>query len=197
MNFIMEARRLPWLFALDLLWHHTMKTFYDRCEQGQRDYDYKINAATRFYDRYWDRERADAGKYEVQPTSRARGTALVKIGESSREAYKVNIQERTCDCLAWQDRRVPCRHAFAAIEFFGEKAEDYAYSFITTEAYKSIYSGTLHPCPIDQVSPNEKILPPIPSGKKREGLKQLDIAVIHGIQKQEKPQGGREQMDLD
>jgi hypothetical protein len=34
-------------------------------------------------------------------------------------------------------------------------------------------------------------------GKKREGLKQLDIAVIHGIQKQEKPQGGREQMDLD
>jgi hypothetical protein len=168
MNFIMEARRLPWLFALDLLWHHTMKTFYNRYEQGKKDYDdYKTNMTTRFYDQYWDRERADAGRYEVQPTSRARGTALVKIGQTSREGYKVNIQERTCDCLAWQDRRIPCRHGFAAIEFFGKKAEDYAYSFISTEAYEFIYRGTLHPCPIDQVSPNEKILPPIPSGKKK------------------------------
>jgi hypothetical protein len=168
MNFIMEARRLPWLFALDLLWHHTMETFYNRYEQGRQHYDdYKTNTGTRFYNEYWDRERADAGRYEVHPTSRARGTALVKIGQTSRQAYKVNIKEETCDCLAWQDRRVPCRHAFAAIEFFGAKVEDYAYSFITTDAYKFIYHGTLHPCPIDQVSPNDKILPPIPSNKKK------------------------------
>lgn len=168
MNFIMEARRLPWLFALDLLWHHTMKTFYNRYEQGRRYYDdYKINQLTRFYDRYLVKERADAGRYQVEPTSRVRGTALVKIGQTSREAHKVNIREETCDCLAWQDRRVPCRHAFAAISFFGKKVEDYVYSFVTTEAYKSIYSGTLHPCPIDQVTPNEKILPPIVSDKKK------------------------------
>jgi hypothetical protein len=168
MNFIMEARRLPWLFALDLLWHHTMETFYKRYEQGRKDYDdYQVYSDTRFYSHYWDRERADAGRYEVQPTSRAHGTALVKIGQNSRKAYKVNIQERTCDCLAWQDRRVPCRHAFAAIEFFGAEAEDYAYNFTTTEAYEFIYRGTLHPCPIDQLSPNEKILPPIPSSKKK------------------------------
>lgn len=168
MSFIMEARRLPWLFALDLLWHHTMKTFYNRYEQGRRDYDdYKTNICTRFYTQYWERERADSGRYEVLPTSRAHGTALVKIGQTSRQAYKVNIKEQTCDCLAWQDRRVPCRHAFAAIEFFGKKAENYAYSFISTEAYEFMYHGTLHSCPIEQVSPNEKILPPIPPDKKK------------------------------
>lgn len=110
-----------------------------------------------------------------------RGTALVKIGQTSRQAYKVNIEEQTCDCLAWQDRKFPRHHAVAAISFFGEKAEDYMYSFVTTQAYESIYGGTLHPCPIEQVTPNEKILPPIVSKKQKGRPKQLDSVEPQGI----------------
>jgi len=169
MNICLEARKLSPLYALDYIWHKVMKVFYDRREQGIRDYDYlsDLNHTTRFYSALWDAAWDESGMYDVQPQHRGKGIALVKRGETAREAYTVNISRKICDCREWQDRRFPCRHALAAIRYF--KNED-PYSFIedifTVKAYMDIYKGSLRPAPFDHIEPDYTTLPPIPSKKK-------------------------------
>ena len=109
----------------------------------------------------------ESGMYDVQPQHRGKGIALVKRGETSREAYTVNISHKTCDCREWQDRRFPCRHALAALRYFkNEDPYDFIEDIFTVKAYKDIYEGSLRPAPFNHIEPDHTILPPIPHKKK-------------------------------
>ena len=150
------ARQMTWLLAVDHIWHGIMKQFYDRREKKHFTEKY-----TRFYNKYWEIERESSGHYLVQPQSRSTGAALVKRGESSHGGRLVNLDQRTCTCLEWQDRRFPCRHAIAVMRYFKveNQVEPQLKRFIV-EAYKKMYEGSLRPSPWTNITPEEGWVPP-------------------------------------
>jgi len=138
------ARGMPWVLALDHIWHHLMKQFHERRQRQHHTQRY-----TRFYDQYYQQELDDSGKYLVFPQSFDSGRALIRRGESSSGGSIVNVNEQTCTCLEWQDRVFPCRHALAAMQHFDrlpdveyERFEPYPF---TVEQYRKTYAGSLHP----------------------------------------------------
>lgn len=161
-NFIFKpARKMSWLMALDHIWHAWLEKMTER-----RDRIHRTPRYTRFYHEYYNKVRLLGNTYLVQVQSRASGTALVKKGESSHGGRVVNITERTCTCLEWQDRWFPCQHALAAMRYFVTDDLGEGYPF-TNERYKKMYAGSLRPHPWDVFEPDGISKPPDINGKKK------------------------------
>jgi hypothetical protein len=48
----------------------------------------------------------------------------------------IHLQARKCTCLAFQDHRIPCRHAIAVARFFSVKPEDYIAKYYEISEYR-------------------------------------------------------------
>src|SRR6266480_6743685 len=154
-NFIFKpARQMSWLMALDHIWHQWLQRMTERRVRIHRTQHY-----TRFYHQYYEKVRSLAGTYLVQAQSRTSGTALVKKGESSHRGRVINIINRTCTCLEWQDRRFPCHHALVAMQYFVTDDLGEGYAFII-ETYNKMYTGSLRPHPWDVFEPDGETKPP-------------------------------------
>ncbi|XP_058102027.1 uncharacterized protein LOC131246144 [Magnolia sinica] len=77
---------------------------------------------------------------------------------------KVDLERRTCSCLAWKKCGYPCEHAIAAIEYSGC---DYVDVHHRVDKYRETYSEVIHPLHLDNKSQNK--------GKKR---KHVDSEVV-------------------
>ncbi|XP_024047669.1 uncharacterized protein LOC102621741 isoform X2 [Citrus sinensis] len=86
-----------------------------------------------------------------------------EVMDEKYKTFVVNLQNRTCDCGAYQICGIPCKHVMPCIARRQEDAADYVDQKLTVEAYLATYSGVIHPLP-DQTTgltvEGIKILPP-------------------------------------
>ena len=62
------------------------------------------------------------------------GITEVMAREGSSYRFVVNLQERTCSCIAWQVSGLPCKYAIAFItSIHGEKIEDHVDNYYSVE----------------------------------------------------------------
>ncbi|XP_020249815.1 uncharacterized protein LOC109827251 [Asparagus officinalis] len=83
----------------------------------------------------------------------------------SHRTTRVDLENRTCTCRAWDVTRIPCVHACAAIIYMKRDVYQYCDWFMSVEAFKKSYDEILYPIPDYEkrsVPTDEiQILPPI------------------------------------
>src|SRR5205823_4025017 len=76
------------------------------------------------------------------------------------------LKAQKCSCLAFQDHRIPCRHAIAVCRFFDVKPEDHIAKFYEISEYREQYKYFLMPVLLDDLEPDGFTKPP-PHGPSR------------------------------
>ncbi|XP_027182476.1 uncharacterized protein LOC113780894 [Coffea eugenioides] len=79
---------------------------------------------------------------------------LFEVTDGDR-TFIVSLNQKTCDCGAFQLSRLPCKHAALGIVYRRQKLETYCDPCFSTEMYLKTYSGMIHPIP------HEKRWPPL------------------------------------
>ncbi|XP_020262552.1 uncharacterized protein LOC109838530 [Asparagus officinalis] len=83
----------------------------------------------------------------------------------SHRTTRVDLENRTCTCRAWDVTRIPCVHACAVIIYMKRDVYQYCDWFMSVEAFKKSYDEILYPIPDyeKQSVPKDEIqiLPPI------------------------------------
>jgi hypothetical protein len=96
------------------------------------------------------------------------GVALIQLLNTMAGGWIVNLPNRECSCLKWQDLRLPCAHAWCAQQYFKTDPAvlDYPVGFggsiYTAEAYTLCYIPSLRPILLDDLTPDGTTLPPEP-----------------------------------
>ena len=81
-------------------------------------------------------------------TSSLDGIVEVMARGGSSYRFVVNLQERTCSCIAWQVSGLPCKYAIAFItSIHGEKIEDHVDSYYSVESFRAAYDGRIPAIP--------------------------------------------------
>lgn len=66
----------------------------------------------------------------------------------------VKLDEKSCDCGYWQLKGIPCVHALACLNTIRDpKKQIYTHPYFHTDAWKSCYSGVIHPIPSKDLWP--------------------------------------------
>jgi hypothetical protein len=86
------------------------------------------------------------------------GIYQVQIPNSGRK-FIVNLKERRCDCMNFQEYLSPCTHAIVACRYEAEDPFDYADWIYLVEAYRATYSRFLLPVNINNLPSEEGVLP--------------------------------------
>ncbi|XP_071724502.1 uncharacterized protein [Rutidosis leptorrhynchoides] len=76
-------------------------------------------------------------------------------------SHVVNVSDRSCTCMLWKERGLPCRHALAVFLVTGKNPYEFCSGYFSADAYRSTYAESIHPVPIDG--------PPLQNPKKNEG----------------------------
>jgi hypothetical protein len=64
------------------------------------------------------------------------------IRNTSAEQFVVDIERRTCTCLDWQDRRIPCEHAICFMRHVQIAPETYIDRCYYFSSYQEMYKGS-------------------------------------------------------
>ena len=133
-----------------------MSKFYKRRYKPQKDEVYTNYAIT-----YFRKELEESNRYLVTPQERENMVALVyRANPGDRNARLVQLKAQKCSCLAFQDHKIPCRHAIAACRFFNAKPEDYIANFYEISEYREQYKYSLVPVLLDDLEPDGVTKPP-------------------------------------
>jgi hypothetical protein len=152
----MEARNLPILHSLHHLWTYMMSKFYERRYKLQKDIKY-----TNYAFAYFQKELEDSDQYLVTPQERENLVAIVyRANPGDRNTRLVQLKAQKCSCLAFQDHKIPCRHAIAVCRFFNIKPEDYIAKFYEISEYREQYKCSLLPVLLDDLEPDGFTKPP-------------------------------------
>ena len=84
-------------------------------------------------------------------------TALVILGVHQ---WTVQLSEGKCTCRAFQDRKIPCRHAIAVCREHNLEPEDYVSDFYKMEAYRSTYMMSMPPIRVEGLEESDFCLAP-------------------------------------
>jgi MULE transposase domain/SWIM zinc finger len=105
-------------------------------------------------------ENIDAGRaLEVIPSSTT--VFLVKSLNSEAEEHKVNLEEKTCTCLYFQQRQFPCRHATAAIRECGDLSiHDFVHQCYKLQSLRTLYERAIEPVLQNELQSNH-VKPPV------------------------------------
>ncbi|XP_027156653.1 uncharacterized protein LOC113757707 [Coffea eugenioides] len=87
-------------------------------------------------------------RYSLQMTSKD----LFEVTDGER-AFIVSLNQKTCDCGAFQLSGLPCKHAALGIIYRRQKLETYCDPCFSTEMYLKTYSGMIHPIPYQKIWP--------------------------------------------
>ena len=84
-----------------------MRKFYERRHDKQ-----KHEKFTNYCIAYYKKELQDSSKYLVTPQERENQVALVYLASAADpDTRLVHLKAMKCSCLAFQDHKIPCRHA--------------------------------------------------------------------------------------
>ena len=78
----------------------------------------KGHILTKFAEATHENEKLRSCRYEVQLSSQSIGYATGTQGPRAKR-HKVNLEEKTCTCSFWFQRKIPCRHAIAVAKEAG------------------------------------------------------------------------------
>lgn len=132
-----EPRQLPPLDLLAAVWQATMTRFYAQRELAERSTArYSPTAQQRLQQDY-----ASSRLYYVYPA--APGIGSVRHPEGI--VHRVDVSIRSCSCLMFQERAMPCAHVFALLLHQGTDPYSYIDQAYTIEAYRTQYAVPLLP----------------------------------------------------
>jgi hypothetical protein len=163
---LMEARELPLLYAIHHIWTWMMRKFYERRHNKQHHEKF-----TNFCMEYYKKELEDSNQYLVTPQERVNQIAMVHRTQiSDKSTQIVQLKAGKCSCLAFQDHKIPCRHAIAAARFFGVEPLSLIADFYGVSEYRKQYKYSLIPTLLSNLEPDGITKPP-PAPVKSSGRK--------------------------
>ena len=152
----MEARQLPLLYSLHYMWTYTMKKFYDRRHDSQKDKRFTNYCMT-----YFQQELNESRQYLVTPQERENQVAITyRMAASDLSTRLVSLKAGKCSCLAFQDHKIPCRHAIAAAHFFRVDPMSLIANFYQISEYRQQYKDSLQPSILSELEPDGVTQPP-------------------------------------
>ena len=95
-------------------------------------------------------------KFEVLPSSNS--LFYIRCGRAGD--FTLDILNKTCSCLQFQQMQYPCVHAAATISFCRQNIHDYVSHAYKTDNLKQLYSLPIYPILIDELIP-QNVLPPV------------------------------------
>jgi hypothetical protein len=133
-----------------------MSKFYERRYKPQKDAVY-----TNYAIAYFRKELEESSQYLVTPQERENMVALVyRATPGELNARLVQLKAQKCSCLAFQDHRIPCRHAITVCRFFNVRPENYIAKFYEISEYREQYKYSLLPVLLDDLEPDGVTKPP-------------------------------------
>lgn len=133
-----------------------MSKFYERRHKPQKDEKY-----TNYAMAYFQKELEESNQYLVTPQERENLVALAyRANAGAQKTRLVQLKARKCSCLAFQDHKIPCRHAIAVCRFFNVKPEEYIAKFYEITEYREQYKYSLLPVLLDDLEPDGVTKPP-------------------------------------
>lgn len=152
----MEARELPLLHSLHYLWVYAMRKFYERRHDTQ-----KHGKFTNYCMAYYMGELKDSFQFLVTPQERENQIAMVyRTNPSDPDTRIVSLGAKKCSCLAFQDHKIPCRHAIAAARFFGVDSTSLIADFYQLSEYREQYKFSPSTILLAELEPDGVTLPP-------------------------------------
>lgn len=152
----MEARQLPLLYSLHYIWVYLTKKFYERRHDSQ-----KHERFTNYCMAYFKKELEDSHQYLITPQERENQVAMAyRTNASDQSTRIVRLKERKCSCLAFQDHKIPCRHAIAVAQFFGVEPTSLIADFYRISQYREQYKHTFHLSLLSDLKPDGITRPP-------------------------------------
>ncbi|KAH7394679.1 hypothetical protein BKA66DRAFT_567041 [Pyrenochaeta sp. MPI-SDFR-AT-0127] len=110
---------------------------------------------------YFRKELEESSQYLVTPQERENMVALAyRANPGARKTRLVQLKAQKCSCLAFQDHKIPCRHAIAVCRFFNAKPENYIAKFYEISEYREQYKYSLLPILLDDLEPDGFTKPP-------------------------------------
>ncbi|PSN59068.1 hypothetical protein BS50DRAFT_594940 [Corynespora cassiicola Philippines] len=110
---------------------------------------------------YFRKELEESSQYLVTPQERENMVALAyRTNPGDRETRLVQLKAQKCSCLAFQDHKIPCRHAIAVCRFFNAKPENYIAKFYEISEYREQYKYSLLAILLDDLEPDGVTKPP-------------------------------------
>jgi MULE transposase domain/SWIM zinc finger len=86
---------------------------------------------------------------------------LVKGNSSNLEEHRVDLQEKTCTCLYFQQRQFPCKHAARAIlEQRDQCIHDFVHDSYKLHSLRSLYEHAIEPILVRELETNH-VKPPM------------------------------------
>ena len=153
----MKARELPLLYSIHHTWNYLMEKFYSRRHCNQKHDKY-----TNYCIEYYQRELTDSFQYLIAPHERDSQIALAyRTSAAEDTTRRVELKARKCSCLAFQDHKIPCRHAIATARFFGVDPLLLIADFYQISAYREQYRYSLKPVLISELEPDGYTQPPL------------------------------------
>ena len=133
-----------------------MSKFYERRHKPQKNEKY-----TNYAMAYFQKELEESNQYLVTPQERENMVALTyRANPRDQKARLVQLKAQKCSCLAFQDHKIPCRHAIAVCRFFNVKPENYIAKFYEISEYREQYKYSLVPVLLDGLEPDGVTKPP-------------------------------------
>lgn len=77
-----------------------------------------------------------------------------------RNTRLVQLKAQKCSCLAFQDHKIPCRHAIAVCRLFNIRPENHIAKFYEISEYREQYKYSLLPVLLDDLEPDGVTKPP-------------------------------------
>ena len=138
---------------MDAIFTLLMKTVHDRFHRPQSSTTLADVPLAKFNDRLKSSRR-----YRVFESGNR--IYQVQIPDSGRK-FIVNLKERQCDCMNFQEYLSPCTHAIVACRYEAEDPFDYVDWIYSVEAYRETYSRFLLPVNINNLPSEDGVLPPV------------------------------------
>jgi hypothetical protein len=163
---LMEARELPLLYSLHHIWIYLMKKFYERRHDTQRHEKF-----TNYCMACFTKELEDSHQYLIIPQERENQVAIAYRAQASDQSTRiVHLKAGKCTCLAFQDHKIPCRHAIAVARFFQVDPMSLIADFYQISEYREQYKYTFELSLLSDLEPDGITQPPpavaVPRGRK-------------------------------
>jgi hypothetical protein len=138
---------------VDAIYSFLMKLVHDRSKSKQR----KDNIADVPFHKFSNR-LITSRRYQVFESSN--GIYQVQIPDTGVK-YVCDLKERYCDCMNFGEYLSPCAYAIVACRHESEDAFEYFIPQYTTLAYNKTYEHFLILVSIENLEPDDEILPPV------------------------------------
>ena len=144
---------MPATAMLISIWNSLMMKIQSRSTKS-----HKTTRITNHALEYLMEQTGEAGKYTAVNSS----SNVVMVQAPNGDSHIVKLNEGTCTCLEFQDRKLPCQHAIRACQEFNLEPEAYVAEMYEIDTYRSTYETFMPPiCMEDLCRSSDCLAPPI------------------------------------